>query len=69
MNGRSVYLRITDRKDKSVTFDSRRAWDVDLFMTSQQDQARKQGEKDRAPGRYVVEMITQDDYRKATGKL
>ena len=69
MNSRAVFLRSTDNKEKKSTFDERRAWDVDLFMASMQRQAREQGAKDGEPGRFTVEMIDRDEYRKITGKV
>ena len=69
MNSRAVFLRTTDNKEKKHTFDERRAWDVDLFMSSMQRQAREQGAKDKEPDRYTVSMMDRDEYRKATGKV
>lgn len=69
MTSRQVFLRITDNQEKKTSFDERRAWDVDRFMAAIQKQYRDQGEKDKTPNRFTVEMITKDQYRDATGRV
>lgn len=68
MPSRSVFLRTTDNNEKKVTFDERRAWDVDRFMAAIQRQYRDRGAKDKEPERYTVEMITVAQAKRASIK-
>lgn len=71
MQGRDVFLRITDPKGASIVQHSR-AWDVALFIASVQRQYREQDEKEAdtareqnlpEPGRHSVTVTSEDVYR------
>lgn len=66
MVGRDVFVKITDTKTGNVVINQHRAWgDVDRFMASQQQQYRDADAKDTppTPGRHVVTMSTEAEYR------
>jgi hypothetical protein len=55
--GRDIYMRHTD-KDGNCYVQEHRAWDADLFITSQMEAALKVG------GKSLVQQITKDQYLK-----
>lgn len=64
LQGRDVYVRVVDRKAGSVVVTEHRAWDVDRFMASVQQQYREADAKDCDHGRHVVSLSDRDTYIK-----
>lgn len=70
--GRDVYLRHTSTDGKTHVM-QHRCWDVDRFIASQQEAARKVNADAAAndppkPAKAKVEQITQEQYRKERSK-
>jgi hypothetical protein len=65
LTGRDVFVKVTDTKTGAVIATQHRAWDVDRFMASQQQQYRDADAKEKppTPGRHVVTMIDRTEYQ------
>lgn len=63
IQGRDVYVKVTDTQDGTTAIVHHRAWDVERFMSGVQKQYRESDAKDKTPGRHQVVMSDKDEYR------
>lgn len=70
MTGRDLYLRTTDTHTGKAVVRRHRVWDADLFIESQRQALRKDGEnagdgETPDPMRFIVTVATTEEYRAA----
>lgn len=66
MEARDIYIKRTPENGKPPVITEHRVWDAELFVKSQQEQARVGAEKDPDHAETVA-VATEQDYR-AQGK-
>ncbi len=62
MEVRDIYIKHTPANGKPPVITEHRVWDADLFVKSQQEQARAGAKKDPALAETVA-VVTEQDYK------